>query len=102
MESTQLSLVFGDQVLTGLSNRKAIEAEIDKLYQENNVLLQQARNAFRVDLTLADIIVASATGVLCGAVSGCFKSFVPQRTPVADATIISANVRSTRKAFRAC
>lgn len=78
MESTQLSLVFGDQVLTGLSNRKAIEAEIDKLYQENNVLLQQARNAFRVDLTLADIIVASATGVLCGAVSGCFKSFVPQ------------------------
>lgn len=78
MESTQLSLVFGDQVLTGLSNRRAIEAEIDKLYQENNVLLQQARNAFRVNLTLADIIVASATGVFCGAVSGCFKSFVPQ------------------------
>ena len=78
MDDVQLSLVFGDQALIGLSNRKAIEAEIDKLYQENDILLQQARNAFHVDLTLADIIVASATGVVCGAVSGCFKSFVPQ------------------------
>ena len=78
MDDVQLSLVFGDQALIGLSNRKAIEAEIDKLYQENDILLQQARNAFHVDLTLTDIIVASATGVVCGAVSGCFKSFVPQ------------------------
>lgn len=78
MESTQLSLVFGDQALTGFSTRKTLEAEIDKLYQENDVLLQQAQNAFCVDLTLADILVASATGVLCGAIGGCFKSFVPQ------------------------
>ena len=78
MDDVQLSLVFGDQALIGLSNRKAIEAEIDKLYQENDILLQQARNAFHVDLTLTDIIVASATGVVCGAVSGCFKSYVPQ------------------------
>lgn len=78
MDNTQLSLVFGDQALIGLSNRKTIEAEIDKLYQENETLLYQARNAFHVDLTLADIIVASAAGVVCGAVSGCFKSFVPQ------------------------
>lgn len=78
VDNTQLSLVFGDQALIGLSNRKTIEAEIDKLYQENEALLYQAQNAFHVDLTLADIIVASATGVVCGAVSGCFKSFVPQ------------------------
>lgn len=78
MDNAQLSLVFGDQTLIGLSNRKAIEAEIDKLYQENEALLYQARNAFYFDLTLADIILASATGVVCGAISGCFKSFVPQ------------------------
>ena len=78
MDNTQLSLVFGDQALLGLSNRKAIEAEIDRLYRENEALLQQAQNAFHVDLTLADIIVAAAAGVVCGAISGCFKSFVPQ------------------------
>ena len=64
MDNTQLSLVFGDQALIGLSNRKTIEAKIDKLYQENEALLYQAQNAFHVDLTLADIIVASATGVV--------------------------------------
>lgn len=78
LDNKQLSLVFGNQALADLSNRKAIEAEIDRLYRENDILLQQAKNAFHVDLTLADIIVAAATGVVCGAISGCFKSFVPQ------------------------
>ena len=42
MDNTQLSLVFGNQALADLSNRKAIEAEIDRLYRENDILLQQA------------------------------------------------------------
>ena len=78
VDDFQLSLIFGDQALTGLANRKSIELEIEKLYQENDILLEQAQSAFHVDLTLADIIIASASGVVCGAISGCFKSFVPQ------------------------
>ena len=78
MYDNQLTLIFGERALAEVQDRQTISTEIDKLTKQNEVLLQQAQNAFNANLSSQDIIVAAATGVLCGAVSGCFKSFVPQ------------------------
>ena len=78
MDEARLSLVFGNQALTELENRKLIESEIERLHRENEELLEQAQRAFHVDLSLADIIVATMAGVACGAASGLFKTFVPK------------------------
>lgn len=78
MDNNELTLVFGERAITSLQERKQFEYQIDKLTQENEILLQKANTAFSVNLSLADVIVAAATGVLCGALNGAFKTFVPQ------------------------
>ena len=54
LDNTQLSLVFGNQALADLSNRKAIEAEIDRLYRENDILefQKQSNTPLKVNITL--------------------------------------------------
>lgn len=78
MDNNELTLIFGERAITSLQERKQLEYQIDKLTQENELLLQKANTAFSVNLSLADVIVAAATGVLCGALNGAFKTFVPQ------------------------
>jgi len=63
MDEARLSLVFGNQALTELENRKLIESEIERLHRESEELLEQAQRSFHVDLSLPDIIVATMAGV---------------------------------------
>lgn len=76
--NNELTLIFGERAITSLQERKQLEYQIDKLTQENQLLLQKANTAFSVNLSLTDVIVAAATGVLCGALNSAFKTFVPQ------------------------
>ena len=78
MDNNELTLIFGERAIESLQERKQVEYQIDKLTQENELLLQKANTAFSVNLSLTDVIVAAATGVLCGALNGAFKTFVPQ------------------------
>lgn len=78
LDNNELVLIFGERAMTSLQERKQLEYQIDKLTQENELLLQKANTAFSVNLSLTDVIVAAATGVLCGALNGAFKTFVPQ------------------------
>ena len=78
MDNNELKLIFGERAIESLQERKQLEYQIDKLTQENELLLQKANKAFSVNLSVTDVVVAAATGVLCGAINGSFKTFVPQ------------------------
>ncbi|MGN0505499.1 MAG: hypothetical protein ACI4FZ_03005 [Lachnospiraceae bacterium] len=79
MGERELTRVFGEKALENFRERQSIEKQINELMQKNELLLKQANHAFYVNISLTDVIVAVETGVLCGAVNGCFKSFVPQK-----------------------
>lgn len=78
MNDKELILIFGERAVKSLCKRKELEYQISQMVNENELLLQKANSAFSVNLTITDITVAAATGVLCGALNGCFKTFVPQ------------------------
>lgn len=78
MDERELGTIFGEGAITSLQERKQLEYQIDKLTQENELLLQKANAAFSVNLSVTDVVVAAATGVLCGAINGGFKTFIPQ------------------------
>ncbi len=78
MNNKEPALVFGERAIVSFQERKNLEYQIDKLTYENELLLQKANDAFSVKLTITDVIVSAAVGVLCGALNGCFKTFVPQ------------------------
>lgn len=82
MDDNKLTLVFGETTINKISERNDIQRRIDDLYDESNALILKANKSFDVKLSLSDIIVSASAGVICGSVSGCFKSFVPKHGPL--------------------
>lgn len=69
------------QTMDELKERVQLEMEED-IQTEKAKRRQQRREVFSVKLEKRDIIVAAAAGVVCGALGGCFKSYVPKSGPL--------------------
>lgn len=78
MEHLQLVELFGEDAVKALSHRLDLQKQIEGLRAEQANLEAELRQSFSVNLSLTDILVATIAGVMCGAMSGLFKSFIPQ------------------------
>lgn len=74
--------LFGTENLDRFRLQKNIVDLREEKLEELAVLRRNASNAFKVKLSLADIIVASAAGVLIGLGNALFKDFVPKKGPL--------------------
>lgn len=74
----QLVEFCGESAVNFISKQIAIEKQIQYLQEEKQQLENELRQSFSVDLSVSDVLVATIAGVVCGAMNGLFKSFIPQ------------------------
>jgi hypothetical protein len=70
--------VFGKENLNYFLNQKEILDIKENKIKEFNSLNKKANNAFNVNLSITDISIATATGVMLGLANALFKDFVPK------------------------
>ena len=68
----------GEDAANSLLHRMDIDKQISALKKEQEALEEELKKSFSVNLSWMDIIVAISAGVLCGAMNGLFKSYVPK------------------------
>lgn len=68
----------GEDAANSLLHRMDIDKQISALKKEQEALEEELKKSFSVNLSWTDIIVAISAGVLCGAMNGLFKSYVPK------------------------
>ena len=68
----------GEDTANSLLHRLDIDKQISALKKEQEALEEELKKSFSVNLSWTDIIVAISAGVLCGAMNGLFKSYVPK------------------------
>ena len=68
----------GEDTANSLLHRLDIDKQISALKKEQEELEEELKKSFSVNLSWTDIIVAISAGVLCGAMNGLFKSYVPK------------------------
>ena len=69
---------FGEENLSSFMQNNELLAKCSALEIEIQAKHAAVQKAFGVDLTLADILVPIAAGVVTGACGGAFKSYVPE------------------------
>lgn len=74
----QLVEFCGESAANYLSQQVAIDKQIEYLQDEKLQLECELSKSFSVNLSATDIIVATVAGIVCGAMNGLFKSFIPQ------------------------
>ena len=78
MDYLQLIEFCGEDAVNSLSHRTEIQKQINGLQAEQAALEEELKKSFSVDLSLTDVLVASIAGIVCGAMNGLFKSYIPQ------------------------
>lgn len=68
----------GEDAANSLLHRMDIDKQISALRKEQEALEEELKKSFSVNLSCIDIVVAMSAGILCGAMNGLFKSYVPQ------------------------
>lgn len=68
----------GEDAANSLLHRMDIDKQISALKKEQKALEEELKKSFSVNLSCTDIIVAISAGILCGAMNGLFKSYVPK------------------------
>ena len=74
----QLVEFCGENAVNFISHQIAVEKQIKYLQNEKKQLENELRQSFSVNLSATDIVVATISGVVCGAMNGLLKSFIPQ------------------------
>jgi len=78
MDYLQLIELCGEDAVNSLSHRVGLQKQLKILVDDEKVLEDELKKSFVVDLSLTDILVACISGVVCGAMNGLFKSYVPK------------------------
>ncbi len=74
----QLVEFCGESAVNFISHQIAVEKQIKYLQDEKQQLENELRQSFSVNLSVTDVVVATIAGIVCGAMNGLFKSFIPQ------------------------
>lgn len=78
MQEKDLESVFGAENVRRFNDGNILLEKCNSVEKELDEMSREMKRAFRVDLSWTDILVASIGGVVCGALSGSFKSYVPK------------------------
>ena len=78
MDYLQLIEFCGEDAVNSLSHRTEIQKQISGLQAEQAALEEELKKSFAVDISLTDVLVASIAGIVCGAMNGLFKSYIPK------------------------
>lgn len=78
MQENELIEVFGAENLQRFGDAKSLLEKCNAIEKELEDLNSELKQAYHVDLSLSDLLVAGIGGVVCGALGGGFKSFVPK------------------------
>ena len=78
MQEKDLENVFGAENVQRFSDGNSLLEKCDSIEKELGELTNEMKLAFKIDLSLADILVAGVGGIINGAVSGLFKTNVPK------------------------
>lgn len=74
----QLVEFCGESAANFISKQITVEKQIQYLQEEKRQLENELRQSFSVNLSVSDVLIATIAGVVCGSMSGLFKSFIPQ------------------------
>ena len=74
----QLIEFCGEDAIKSLSHRTEIRKQINGLQEEQAALKEELKKSFAVEISLNDVLVASIAGIVCGAMNGLFKSYIPK------------------------
>lgn len=78
MDYLQLIEFCGEDAVNSLSHRTEIQKQISGLQAEQVALKEELKKSFAVDISLTDALVAAIAGIVCGAMNGLFKSYIPK------------------------
>ena len=78
MDYLQLIEFCGEDAVKSLSHRTEIQKQINGLQAEQAALEEELKKSFAIDISLTDVLVASIAGIVCGAMNGLFKSYIPK------------------------
>ena len=78
MQEKDLESVFGLENLQRFNDNNELLAKCSSVEKELDELSLEMKRAFRVELSWTDVLVASVSGIVSGALSGSFKSYVPK------------------------
>ena len=78
MDYLQLIELCGEDAVNSLSHRAEIQKQIHGLRTEQLALEEELKKSFSVDISLNDVLLASIAGIVCGAMNGLFKSYIPK------------------------
>lgn len=79
MNRIELIELCGEEAVNNLSHRADIQKQINALRDEKKALEIELGRCFSVDITVTDVLVSTVAGIVCGAMNGAFKTYIPSK-----------------------